>query len=188
MKVQIDVDEGAVGKTVEEILKNLPAEKQQELAREVMKEWLAENIHKNERGLHEKEVLAKLRQDPYWGSKSEEAIRASHSFETAMREFRSSRDIMVKAISDQVITYYKEMVKDLVEKDPVLAAMREQVASVVRESYPKMVHDALLHWFSGRMNAVMDETQNALRQIPDITSFQNKLAERLEQISGMRMR
>lgn len=188
MKVQIEVDESAVGKTVEEILKNLPAEKQQEIAREVMKQWLDQNIHTNERALHEKEVIAKIRQDSYWRDKSEADIRTCHSFGNAMSAFRSSKEIMVKAISDEVISYYKEMVKDLVEKDPVLAAMREQVAQVVRESYPKMVHDALLHWFSGRMNAVMDETQNALRQIPDITSFQNKLADRLEQISGMRMR
>lgn len=186
MKLELEVDEGSVGKTVEEILKSLTPEKKLEVAREVAKEWLANNIHKNERQLHEKTVIDKIRQENYWRDKPENDIRNSHAFDSGMREFQSSRDIMVKAISQEVTNYYKELVRELVEKDPVFLAMREEVGKVVKESFPKMVHDALLHWFAGQMNVVMGDAQSALRQIPQLTEFQNKLAERLQQISGVR--
>lgn len=188
MKLELEIDEGSVGKTVEEILKSLAPEKKLEVAREVMKEWIANNIHKNERELQAKAVIEKMRQEGYWRDKSENDIRGSHQFDTAMREFRSSKDIMVKTISDEVTRYYERLVKELVEQDPVFLAMREEVGKVVRESFPKMVHDAMLHWFSGGMSEVMGNMRSALQQIPEMGAFQNKLAQRLEQISGMSLR
>jgi len=180
MKIEIEIPEGDVGKSVQDILKNLGWDQKRELCRQVMLEWLSSNIHKSERDLHEKEVIEDMRKSETWyHGKTDKEIRDSHTFTERMRAWRSSHEIFVKETSEAAIRFYKEQVREVVERDPAIQAMRHEVAQIVKETFPKMMHDAILEWFGKSVGEVLQGAMGALRQVQDFPGFHQDVATRL---------
>lgn len=180
MKVELEIPEGDIGKSVHDILKNLAWDQKRELCRQVMLDWISSNIHKNERELREKELVEEIRKSETWyHGKSDKDIRDSHTFTEMMRTWRNSHEIFVKEISEETIRFYKEEVRKIVEHDPAIQAMRHEVAQIVKETFPKMVHDAILEWFGKGVGEVLQGAMGALRQVQDFHSFNQDVGSRL---------
>lgn len=187
MKISIDVDEGMVGKSVEDILQNVTPEQKNVIAQEIMKEWLKTTFVDHQRKVREQEVLKEVRNaSSYNRTKTDAELLSDWSFQNAMKDWKSSKQVMIETITRQMADAYKEYVKDLVENDPAFKAMKEEVGKIVRESFPKMVHDAMIVWFSGQMEAVMQGVHAASVQIPQLTKFQEDMAKRLAEVSQQR--
>lgn len=184
MKISIEVDEGSVGKSIEDVLKGLTPEQKTGVAKEVMLRWLETNFQEKERSARESAVVQEIQSKvSYYGSKNDSDIRNSWDFREAMKDWRSSGDLLVQTIAKDVIQDYKALVHDLIDKDPSFQAMREDVLKIIRESFPKMVHDAMVAWFAGHMGKMMEGVQQALAHLPQIDQFQQQVADRLNQIA-----
>lgn len=180
MKVELEIPEGDIGKSVQDILKNLAWDQKRELCRQVMLDWLSSGIHVNERALREKEVVEEIRKSETWyHGKSDADIRGSHSFTEKMRYWRSSHETFVKEISEETIRFYKEQVREVVERDPAIQVMRHEVAQIVKENFPKMIHDAVMEWFGENISQIIQGSMGALRQVPDGQGFHQDVASRL---------
>src|SRR5262245_41369014 len=182
MKISIDVDEGMVGKSVEDILKGLNPDQRTRIAQEIMKEWLATTFQDSERAVKEKQVIDQLRKDDRWNSykdKSDNQIRSDYSMSRAMEGWKSTREIMIETITREVTKTYQDYVKELIATDPSLVVMKNEVAKVVTESFPKMVHDAMIAWFAKQIGTVMEGVNTSMAQIPQLAKFQEELANRL---------
>jgi len=183
MKIEIEIGEGNVGKSVEDILATLGPEERKAMAKEVMVKWLADTLHLNEREIKEREVVARLQAEnqssSYIREETPGQIRSGYKFQDAMRGWKSSRDVLVDKVGAEITRYYQEQVKALVEGDPTLQGMREKIGQIVVEQFPKMVHDALIAWFTSHMQTVLEGAVKASLQIPDIQKFQQDLVQRL---------
>jgi hypothetical protein len=183
MKIEIEIGEGNVGQSVQEILATLGAEERKTLAREVMMKWLANTLHSDEREVKEREVVARIQKENqssfYNKDETPGQIRGGYKFQEAMRGWKSSRDVLVEQVGAEITLYYKDHVKSIVEGDPTLQQMREKIGKLVLEQYPKMVHDALIAWFTSHMQTVLEGAARASIQIPQIEEFQKKLIEKL---------
>lgn len=183
MKIEIEIGEGNVGQSVQEILSTLGAEERKVLAREVMLKWLAETLHSDERGIKEQEVIARIQKENQTSSYSRDEtpgqIRGGYKFQDAMRGWKSSRDVLVELFSAEITRYYQEQVKAVVEGDPILQGIREKIGQLVLEQFPKMVHDAVIAWFTSHMQTVLEGAARANLQIPEIDKFRQELAQRL---------
>jgi hypothetical protein len=186
MKIEIEVGEGNIGQSVQDILQTLGPDERKILASEVMAKWLADTLHSDERGVKESEVIARIqgenKSSQYSRNDTVAEIRGGYKFQDQMRGWKSSRDVLVEKVGAEVATYYKEQVKQLVEGDPTLLRMREEVGKIVVELFPKMVHDAVVAWFSGHIETVVQGAMRASTQLPEIAKFQEQVAQRLGQI------
>jgi hypothetical protein len=186
MKIEIEIGDGNVGQSVQEILATLGSDDRKALAREVITKWLADTLHTNEREVKESEVIAKIQTNnqssSYKRDETVSEIRTSYAFRELMNTWKSSRDIMVGQIGAEVANYYKEQVKAVVEGDPTLQRMREEVGKLVVELFPKMVHDAVTAWFGIHIETIVRGAMQASIQLPEISKFQEQVAQRLGQI------
>jgi len=183
MKIELEIPEGDVGKSVQEILKNLTWDQKKELSRQVMLEWLSSGIHVNERALKEREFIEEIRKtSDYHHNKSDSDIRDSWQFKEGMKAWRSSHETFVKQVSEETARFYKEQVREVIERDPAILAVRHEVAQIVKENLPKMIHDALMEWFGANIGAIIQGATVGLRQIPDQQGFINDVASRLSAV------
>lgn len=183
MKIELEIPEGDVGKSVQEILKNLAWDQKRELCRQVMLEWLSSGIHQNERSLREKDLVEEIRKsESYYYNRSDADIRDSYSFKEKMKVWRSSHEIFVQQTSEEAIRFYKEQVREVIERDPHIQAARHEVAQIVKENFPKMIHDALMEWFGSNISGIIQGATAGLRQIPDQQGFNNEIATRLSSV------
>jgi hypothetical protein len=183
MKIEIEIGEGNVGQSVQEILATLGTEERKTVAREVMMKWLANTLHSDEREIKEREVVARIQKDnqssSYNRNDTPAEIRNGYQFKDAMRSWKSSRDVLVEQVGVEITLYYKDHVKAIVEGDPTLQGIREKIGQLILEQFPKMVHDALIAWFTAHMQTVLEGAARASLQIPQIEEFQKKLIEKL---------
>lgn len=186
MKIEIEIGEGQVGQSVHEILATLGPDDRKAVAREVIIKWLADTLHTNEREVKESEVIARIQRDNqsshYERNDTVGQIRGGYKFQEQMRGWKSSRDVLVEKVGAEITDYYKEQVKAVVEGDPTLQRMREEVGKLVVELFPKMVHDAVTAWFGIHIETIVRGAMQASLQLPEITKFQEQVAQRLGQI------
>lgn len=186
MKIEIEIGEGQVGQSVQDILATLGPDDRKAMAREVMTKWLADTLHADERQVRESEVIAKIQHDNkssnYDRNDTVEQIRSGYKFRDMMGTFKSSRDVLVGQVGAEVINYYKDHVKAMVEGDPTLQRMRDEVGKLVVELFPKMVHDAVTAWFGIHIETIVRGAIQASLQLPEISKFQQEVAQRLGQI------
>lgn len=183
MKIEIEIGEGNVGQSVQEILDTLGPEERKAMAKEVMVKWLADTLHLNEREIKERDVVARIQKENQASSYSRDetpgSIRSGYKFKDAMSGWKSSRDVLVDQVGAEITRYYQDQVKAIVEGDPTLQGMREKIGQLVLEQFPKMVHDALIAWFTSHMQTVLEGAARASLQIPEIQKFQQDLIQKL---------
>lgn len=186
MKIEIEIAGGTIGQSVQEILATLGPDDRKALAREVIAKWLADTLHTNEREVKENEVVAMIQRENqsshYERKETVGQTRGGYKFQEQMRGWKSSRDVLVEKVGAEITNYYKEQVKAVVEGDPTLQRMRDEVGKLVVELFPKMVHDAVTAWFGIHIETIVRGAMQASLQLPEISKFQEQVAQRLGQI------
>jgi hypothetical protein len=156
MKIEIDVDPKDLAKSMKEILDTLPPEKRVEIARDTMQAWLKEP-YDAERLVKERAVLETLMSKQGYGRKeSEKEARSSWEFAEEMKKFRSTKD----------------------------KAMKDEVIQIVRETFPKAFHEAMVAWTANNLQ-MMFETVMGVRQAGEaFQKVQADIVNRLGQVEN----
>jgi hypothetical protein len=184
MKIEIDVDPKDLAKSMKEILDTLPPEKRVEIARDTMQAWLKEP-YEAERLAKERAVLETLMSKQGYGRKeSEKEARSSWEFAEEMKKFRSTKDTMIETITREISASYQAEVKKVVESDPKVQAMKDEVIQIVRETFPKAFHEAMVAWTANNLQ-MMFETVMGVRQAGEaFQKVQADIVNRLGQVEN----
>lgn len=185
MKIELEVDPGGVTKSLKEILDTLTPEARLELARKAMESWLREP-YGLERKAHEEEVLRNLRpQRDYSGrQETDDEIRRGYKFQEAMRGWKSTKEQMVETVTKEVTADYKAQVKAVIESDPKIQAMKEEVTKIVKETFPAMVHDAMVTFMASNMQMMLSSAMGIEQMAKQVDGMQAAVAQRLNEVES----
>lgn len=184
MKIELDVDPKDLAKSMKEILDTLPPEKRAEIARSTMEAWLREP-YDAERKVKEREVVEKLMaKDSYGRKETEQEIRSGYAFRQEMGGWKSTKEVMVETVTRETIAAYKAEVSKVVETDPKIQAMKDEVVQIIRETFPKAVHDAMVQWMASSMQTMFETTMGIRQSAEDASKMQQNVFSRLSEVEG----
>ena len=156
MKIELNIDASNFGDTIVKVFENLSEEDKKQLAKEVMTKYLLED-YEAERLARYQEVIRMLREkgdscytnnaDTY-KNKTDIEIMETYQFKDKIKHLKTSREEMIKMITDTAMIHYKDLVTKSVQEDPQMIEVYEKVKAVMKESYPGYVHDAMVKAFT----------------------------------------
>jgi hypothetical protein len=148
-------------------LKMIPAtlseDDRKDLAKQVMLKWLTEP-HDFERHTKQMSALDHIRQRRGDPNLTLEKAKGYWEWNDYMKNYKSSRDTMITEIVSEAIKNYQALSTDLVKNDPQINAAWEVVKTQIQSDYPKYIHDAMVYYFSSRMNELQSGIQSTLFQ------------------------
>lgn len=161
MKIEIDFDPAMISSSIGDILDSLPVEQKSKIATDVLTNWLTEP-HSYERSVNTSKIIAMVKDkrrksNSYYGSQSDEEIKNSWEFKEAAKEYTSSRETMVQAITDAAIAHYKEKAEQLVRNDPQIQQIIEGCVSEFVKQFPAMCQNALTSWFLSHIKDIQEK-------------------------------
>lgn len=183
MKIELDVNPGELSKSVVDIINNLTPEQKVDIARQTMEKWLREP-YDIERQAKEREVVAALiaNRPSYRERETEEQIRKGYDFQQAMRDFQSTKEIMIKQITQAITEMYKSEVKKVVETDPKIQAMKDEVIATIKEKFPETANKAMMLWMASSMAAMFDTTMGIKQFAESVEQDRKNLSDRISQV------
>ena len=183
MKIQLEVPEGEVGKSVLEIFNALGHAERRDLARQVMADWLKSAMSTNERALREKEVIEEIKKkESHYRDKCDADVRDGYRFKEIMQSWRSGHERLVKEVSDELVQHAKEQARDVVRNDPKVTALMHEVVQIVKDALPKMIHDAMMVWFLEHMATVLAGVAQSSSALGNLDEFKRGVSDRLGQV------
>jgi len=186
MKIELDVNPADLTKSLAEILGSLKPEERAAIAKETMEKWLREP-YDAERQAREAMCVEAIKAEQKGGgyrSESDSEIRSGYRFREMMRDFRSTKETMVREITGAVIEAYKANVKHVVESDPKIQAMKDEVIQVIKEKFPQSVHDAMVAWMAGSMEQMFKSTMGIEHFAKRVQDHQTHLHDRLSSVEA----
>lgn len=177
MKIELEVDPKDLTKSLKEILDTLPPEQRLELARKAMETWLREP-YDIERKVREREVIENLKNKSNYGRpETEEEIRNSYGFRNAMQEWRSTKERMIETITKEISDQYKAAVREVLAQDQKIQAMKDEVVKIVKETFPKIFHEAMVAWTASNIQTMLESSMG----VKTIAENQDKLHQAVGQ-------
>jgi YesN/AraC family two-component response regulator len=186
MKIELDVNPQDLTKSLAEILNTLTPEQKTSIAKETMEKWLREP-YDAERLAKERDVVDAIKKDQEkrgYRNETEQEIRGGYDFRRQMEGFQSTKAIMVKEITQAVIGAYQSQVKQVVESDPKIQAMKDEVIEIIKETFPKTVHAAMVQWMASSMQTMFESTLGIRQFAEQSGNFQREVQNRIGQIEG----
>lgn len=180
MKIELNIDASNFGDTIQKVFENLTEEDRKELAKEVMGKYLLED-YKAERLAKSQEIIRELREkgDSSYRNNSEqyknltdEQIMSNYNFKDRAKNIKTSKEEMIKMITDATLIHYKDLVTQSVKEDTQMQEIFAKVKIVIQESYPGYVHDAMIKAFTEHFKHSFDTYMNQSYQY---TNFNNDL-------------
>jgi len=183
MKIELDIDPGKLGEAAGDIMNALTPEQRMTLATQAMEKWLREPFD-IERKAQEAKVLDKLRHRQSYGrQETDEQIRGGYEFRNEMTGWRSSKEQMIETIGNAVIAHYKAEVTRVIEKDPKVQAMRDEVTKLMLETFPKVAHDAMTVFVTTQFQSMLETTHGLSARVDQIGKQTEHVAQRLMAIA-----
>lgn len=184
MKIELDVNPGELSKSVVEIINNLTPEQKVDIARQTMEKWLKEP-YDVERLAKERQVVEKLMAKDTFGRKeTEQEVRNGYQFREEMRGWKSTKEAMVETITRETVASYQAEVKKVVESDPKIQAMKDEVVQIIRETFPKAAHEAMVTWMASSMQAMFETTMGIRQSSESSSKMQQDIVSRLNAVEG----
>lgn len=123
-------------------------------------------------------MIERIRQKGF-SEESDDEIRRGWDFKQAMGDWKSTKETMIETITKEISAAYREEVRKVIENDPKIQAMKDEVVQIVRTTFPKAVHDAMVQWMA---SSLMFETTMGIRNSSeDVQKMQADLFNRLNQ-------
>jgi hypothetical protein len=186
MKIELEVDPTDLAKSLKEILDTLPPADRLELARKAMESWLRDPIDA-ERRAKERWAIDKIKADSgngYGSVKNDEEARRDWRFNDLMKGFKSTKEQMIETITQEISANYKAQVKNVIESDPRIQVMKDEVVKIVKETFPAMVHDAMVTFMSSNMHMMLMSSMGAEAVAKRVESLQSAVAQRLNEVES----
>lgn len=181
MKIELDVNPAELTKSLAEILGSLTPEQKLSIAKETMEKWLREPFDA-ERQAREAMVIDQMKKEQEtsgYRKDSEQEIRSGYRFRERMQDFKSTKETMVREITLAVIDAYKTQVKQVVESDPKIQAMKDEVIAIIKEKFPESVHDAMVTWMASSMENMFKATMGIEHFAQRVQDHQNYMQSRI---------
>lgn len=162
MQVVINIDDGNFAPTMQEIFGSLTNEDKKEIAEKIILQVLAKPMD-YERRAYEREVIDLLKSNGNYSGTDEQIerhIRNSWDYRNRMEKFQSSSDILLNEIVSGAVEVYKKRTKELVEEDEQLKAQWAVIEKELVNSFPSMVHNAMVGVFVNSLQAISMNTSS----------------------------
>ena len=169
MEVKINIEAGQIGDTVIDLFKNIPSEKKEELALSSMKEWLQSPEFfetKNKEQLLIEEFRNGTRKS-YWSSNKfdentpEYQIKNDKNYEDAIKSYRTSKQILVEDIKNEIITYYKKYISEQITNHELINQIKEETYKEIAIMFPTIISQVMINVFSGNLTNLQYQIQDS---------------------------
>lgn len=184
MEVKIELEAGQIGDTVIDLFKSLSAEKKEELALTVLREWLISPEFletENKKMLLLDEYKSGKYDRPYdkYSTMTDEQIMRNYDFTDKLKSYKNSKQIMVEDIKTEIISYYKKSIAEQLEKDEKVQALKEVMMEELAGQFPQIIINALTQTFANSLVSMKSNVDAALMCSSNAMSISNNIAERL---------
>jgi hypothetical protein len=174
MQVTLNIESGQLGDTVVELFQSLTLEQRQEVARDVLREWLREP-YDVERKAFEEQVRREEDPNRHWNIRER------------LANFRSTRETMVQEIIKQVIEYFQKTIAEEIQSDEQITKLRDELTAEVKSKFPDYVRNAVVSWFASHMESILSGSLSALGSALDSKRQVENLMGRLNMPPGSMM-
>jgi len=186
MKVILDIDSSQLGDTVIDLFQNLTKAQKEKIAGQILKEHLKEP-YQAERDAYEQETLRKYRKEMKYetsfGKRIEELtddeLRDNYQFKDRMKRFVSTKEEMVRQVTQETIDFYQERVRDYIEKDSKVKETFAKILKEVEVGFPDYVRNAMSGWFASQMNKVFVNIEDEYTESSAMKTQINELSEKV---------
>ena len=171
MEVTLKIEAGQLGETVVDLFKNLSEDQKKEIATDILTKWLNEP-YEIERNAYVEGIVSQLRQanvEIYTGFGRKKAIdctdkeiKESSEYRQKAGGFKSSREVMIKEITNEVITYFKTSIQEQVKTDPQVEAFRGDVYQFIVDNFPMMIKESMVNFFSNHLSSIATCASSAM--------------------------
>jgi hypothetical protein len=188
MNVQLTIEANQMGETVIDLFKNLPAEKKEELALEVLKEWFKEPVQ-IETLNYEHVLLEKFREGelkPLYGYNvndtklyTVEQLKNDYRWKEEIEKYKNSKQYMIEEIRKEIVAYYKKSIKVQIETDPIIAQIKEATYEIIRDSFPDLIKEVMIQVFAANIQNLSHKIQETAREVYISKDTINTIKEKL---------
>jgi hypothetical protein len=187
MKIELNIDASNFGGTIEKVFESLSEQDKKDLAKEVMAKYLLED-YQAERLARSQDIIRELREkgdntyrnnSEEYKNKTDEEIMKTYQFNDRIKHVKTSKEEMIKLITDTALYHYKELVTKAVQEDPQLKEVYSKVRDLIEESYPGYVHDAMVKAFTEYFRTTQDALINQNHMYNSFQNDMNNLRDRL---------
>ena len=190
MEVSLKIESAQLGETVVDLFKNLDSEQRRSIAVEILTKWLIEP-YEIEREAFAESVLREFREkniDLYisYNRKkcldcTDKEIKESSEYRQRINTFRSSREIMIKEITSEVITYFKASIPEQIKTDPKFEILRNIFYQFIVDNFPSMIKESFANYFTSQLNMIAINSSSGLN---DRMWFESSLQDMKTQLKN----
>jgi hypothetical protein len=155
MQVTLDIDPSQLSIGVLEILRGLTQEKKNEIAADVVRDWLS-TTSVEEKKIYENELIRTMMKSK---GKTEEQIRDDYNFRENMRKFTPVRERMIKLIIEEGVVAFKNIISLEIGANEYLQKVFKECLESVKYNMPSYVQQAIIKWFCDNMSTIMMNMQ-----------------------------
>ena len=183
MQVTLNVEPGAMGESLTEVLASLTEEQKKEVAVQALNKWL-ESPYETERLAQGQAIIRVLRNDSYYGrdlaNKTDADIMKGSEFNDRIKKIVTVKESMVKTIMEETIKFQKEAIVTAIKTDPTMNAVMDETLKHIKENFAAFTHDAMMAWFCQNMATMTSGMQTALIQTQNNQNYLNDIQKRLD--------
>jgi hypothetical protein len=182
MEVKIQIESGQIGDTVIDLFKNLKPEKKEELALSILKEWLQNPEFfetKNKEQLVIEEFRKGIRKPRYSYKNFDEntpeyEIKNNSDFQDAINNYKTSKQILVEDIKNEIIKYYKEYLTKELKENESINKIKEETFKEIAQMFPTIIAQTLINVFSTNLLNMQNTIQEtAIRTYTNMAMTEN---------------
>jgi hypothetical protein len=167
MQITMNIDASQMSENLVDILKTLTENQRKEIAKETLLAWLKEPNDK-EHSAYSREIINTIRADR-WNEKyktcSDLEIMETYDYKQKIKNFPTTKEIMVKTITQETIKFYQEEISKFIKKDETVRTILEITLAKIKDDFPKYIHDTLVHHFATELSALGPKIASAVFQV-----------------------
>jgi len=186
MQVTLNIEASQMGETVYDLFQNLPKDKKEELALQILKEWLIapeyfEIPNYEQILLHE--FKSGKRSAGYNANYDENTpdsiIRGDYRFRDTLEKYKTSKQTMAEEIKKEVIEYYIKHLGEEIKESEEIAKLKEETYKQIAELFPSIIYSSLVDVFSDSMvdmkKMIRDSFMRSTHAASMLESIRNKI-------------
>jgi predicted DNA-binding ArsR family transcriptional regulator len=167
MQVTLNIESGQLGDTVVDLFKSLDQNQRKEIATQILTEWIRNPDVIESKAEEEKALQYVKNKASSWdiSNKSDEELKRLIEYRDYFRKNPSSKQQMIGQVKKEITEFYQAEVHKLVREDPTTRKMVEAVSEIVKDTMPKLVHDAMVLWTAANLDKAINATIGGLMQM-----------------------
>jgi hypothetical protein len=188
MKVEINVEGSQLDSEVKELLASLTPDQKREMAADILAKTLMSTESSLQMSIARQKALTKVNEifnTKYTlGSRNELSNYPSYDhtrkFHELVKEYGDVAAYFKEVILAEILKQAQEMVKNTVEQSVVVKDALEQTKTELQNMLPKIVHDAMVVYFTSQMTSLMNTVAGNVFQTKANTELLSDLQNKIE--------